>query len=155
MPIGIAVGEVHHELHQKIAADPGGRVVDGLRALLEIASPGKLDEAVAEVLPLEQHEDHEDHHQARRGERREQRTDDGLDDLERLSLRRLRACTVTGSCGAVCRVGPGVCCWRLGLFFAGDLLAEVLDGGGDLLDDAAAAGADCCKERIFWVMVVW
>ena len=61
-----AVGQVHHELHQQIAADPGGGVVDGLRALLEVACSGQLDEAVAQVLPLEQHEDHEDHHQARR-----------------------------------------------------------------------------------------
>ena len=86
---GDAVGRVHHQLHQQVAADPGGGVVEGLRALLEVARAGELDEAVAQVLPLEQHEDHEDDDKAGGGERSEQRADDGLNDLKRLGLRRL------------------------------------------------------------------
>ena len=85
-----AVGQVDHELHQEIAADPGGRIVDGLCALLKIAGSGKLDEAVAQVLPLEQHEDHEDDDEAGSGERREQRADDRLDHLKRAGPGRLQ-----------------------------------------------------------------
>ena len=135
-----AVGQVHHQLHQQIAADPGGGIVEGLRALLEIACPSELDEAVAQVLPLEQHEDHEDDDKAGGGERREQRTDDGLDDLERLGLRGFEPDGDRLLRGAAAELDPGVCGRRVLRDFslARDLLAEILDGGGDLLDDAAA-----------------
>jgi hypothetical protein len=40
----------------------------------DVAGADQAQNAIAQVLALEQHEDHEDHHQARRGDRRDQRS---------------------------------------------------------------------------------
>ena len=98
---GDAIGEVHDQLHEQVAAHPPGRIVESVRALLKVSCSGKLDEAVPQVLLLEQHEDHEDHDEARRGDRGEQRADHGLDHLERLRLG-ASSLTVMGSW----RAGP-------------------------------------------------
>ena len=135
---GDAVGEVHDQLHEQVAAHPPGRIVEGVRALLEVSRAGELDEAIPQVLLLEQHEDHEDDDEARRGDRGQQRADHGLDHFERLRL------------GALQPDGQGLTAGRTrpesllgpvgGLAGAGDLLAEILQGGRDLVDEAAAGG---------------
>ena len=133
-----AVGRVHDQLHQEIAADPGSGIVEGLSGLVQVAGPGELDEAVAQVLPLEQHEDDEDDDKASGGERRQQWADDRLNHLQRAGAGRLQSDGHGLLRGAAAE--PSGCFRRL-LFrlpLAGDFLAEILNGGGDLFDDAAA-----------------
>ena len=71
------VGRVHDQLHQEISADAARGVVERLRGARQIARAGETDQAVAQILALQQHEDHEDDDDAGGGERADERSDDG------------------------------------------------------------------------------
>ena len=58
-------------------------VVEGGCRFLKIVRPRKANEAIAQVLALDQHENHEDDDQAGRGERVKERHDQASDGAER------------------------------------------------------------------------
>ena len=80
---GNAVGDVHDQLHQQIAAHPLGSVAQGLRCPVQIAGAEQPDEAVAQVLPLQQHEHNKDDDDACGCQRLDQGSDDRLQHLQR------------------------------------------------------------------------
>ena len=78
-----AVGDVHEQLHQQVAAHPLRRITQRLRRPVQISAADQPDEAVAQVLSLQQHE-HDKHDDDARGRQRfDQRTDDRLQHLQR------------------------------------------------------------------------
>ena len=102
-----AVGDVHDQLHQQVAADPLAGVAQRLGRPVQIAGADQPDEPVAQVLPLQQHEHDEDDDDARGRQRLDQRSDDGLQQLQRrrVGLRVIR--TGTGSGSAALRLERG------------------------------------------------
>jgi hypothetical protein len=70
-------------LNQEIAAKALGGVVQRLGRAPKIPRPGEPNEAVSQVLPLQQEEDHKDDDDAGRRQRLEQRPSDLQDELER------------------------------------------------------------------------
>ena len=64
-------------LRQKISAQPARSVVDRCRAA-QVVRTGKLDQAVAQVVPLQQDEDYEDDDDTSRRQRSQQRIEDML-----------------------------------------------------------------------------
>ena len=76
-------GGVDAELGEEIAAEAAAAVIDGDRGAVEVVGAEQADEAVAQVLALEQGEDGDDEDDADRGERGEYRGEVGFGDLER------------------------------------------------------------------------
>ena len=72
------VGHVHHQLHQQVLSYPLACVLDGFGGAVDVASTDEADEAVPQILALQQHEDnHYDDDSACR-QRLKQRSYDGL-----------------------------------------------------------------------------
>ena len=61
-----AKGCVHQPLQGKIAAHAAAGVIHGLRHEIQMSMPAQLNEAVAQIFPLQKHEKGENRHQSDR-----------------------------------------------------------------------------------------
>ena len=80
---GNAVGRIHDKLHQQVPTHALGGVAQRLGGAVQVSATDQPDEAVAQVLPLQQHEHHKHDDDACGRQRFDQRTDDRLQHLQR------------------------------------------------------------------------
>ncbi len=74
-------------MHEQIAAHPLAGIPKRLGGTVKVTITDKPDEAVAQILPLEQHEYDDNDNQSGRSERADQRADYVLQDFERFFAR--------------------------------------------------------------------
>ena len=70
-----SVRAIDHRLHEHVAADAICGLIEGLGRQAELAIADKVDEPVAQVFALEQHEEGENDHEPGRPERRERQSE--------------------------------------------------------------------------------
>ena len=117
-------------------ADPLAGILQRLGGAVQVAGADQPDEAVAQILPLHQHEDHHHDDDAAGRQWLDQRPDDGLQHLERLQLRLdhlHRQWLHLRGVGCAGRVGV-----RRRVVVAPDLGAQPFQEPRDAVDDAFA-----------------
>ncbi len=121
---------IERSLREEIPAQAPGPVVERVGRALQIVGPGEPDQAIAQILALEQKEDDEDGDEPRSGKRIDQGLQHPLDRLHRGGFRRpdLHRDRRTGIVG--CRA------LRRGGVLAPDLLIEVLEERRDAVERA-------------------
>ena len=135
-----AEGGVDRQLHQQIATEALGGIVQGLGRLLQVMGAREANEAVAQVFPLQEEEDDEDDDDSGGRQRLKQRADDRLEDLERRQVGLMDLDRNRCRLGAAARGGgnrhrrPGRSRGRR----VRDLVAEPLQHGRRTANDSAA-----------------